>query len=421
MTDTVLIRGARQLVTLRGPVGPRRGAAMRDLGLIPDGAVLISAGRIEAVGQGRRIENLAVARRAHEIDARGKTVLPGFVDCHTYPLWGAVHFDGQNPAPSAATSRSHPQDPARGFDGIAATPARTLSRRLRLTLEDYVRHGTTCIEAKTGGGLDPRGQLKSLRAFADSAHLAFDLIPSLFTDGLPPRRYSHGLDAYLKTQIEEVLPETVRRRLARFVEVCCGKGSLSASEAHRILLAARSLGLNLKVQATSSSHSAVRLAVELEATAVTLLDLVTPDEIAALARSSAIVVLTPALTLHLGYESGIKARPLIDHGVAVALASGYHPHLNPNCSLQLVLWAACRYLGMTPSEAITAATINAAHALNCGGLLGSLEAGKSADLVFFDASDYRELAHCAGQNLVTAVIKRGRVLYQRGEVQWQNP
>jgi imidazolonepropionase len=420
MTDAILIRGARQLVTLRGPAGPRRGAAMRDLGIIPDGAVLISGGRIEAVGQGRRVENLSAARRAYEIDARGKTVLPGFVDCHAWPLWGRLRWTGEDPRAPAATEL-WPLEPGYGFDGIAATPARTLERRLRLTLEDYVRHGTTSLEAKTGWGLDPQGQLKSLRVFAGSAQLAVDLIPSLFADGLPARGYSHGLDAYLRTQIDEVLPVAARRKLARFVEVCCGKGSLPPYEARRLLQAAGSLGFHLKVHSALSSHSAARLAVELDAASVALQDHATADDISALAQSSAVVILTPAVALQRGCERGITARSLIDHGVAVALATGYHPCLNPNCNLQFVLWAACRHLGMTPAEALTAATINAAHALRCGGLFGSLEAGKSADLVLLDASDYRELAHCAGQNLVVTAIKRGRILYQRGEVQWPNP
>ncbi|MGQ9634605.1 MAG: amidohydrolase family protein [Bryobacteraceae bacterium] len=392
---------------------------MRDLGLIPDGAVLISAGRIEAVGQGRRIENLAAARRAHEIDARGKTILPGFVDCHAWPLWGQLRLPGDDLHAQAGARDLRTMEATAGFDSIATTPARSLERRLRLALEDYVRHGTTSVEAKTGSGLDPRGQLKSLRVFAGSAQLAVDLIPSLFADGLPARGHPHGVEEYLRTQIEEVLPEAARRRIIRFVEVCCGKGSLSGNEARRFLLAARSLGLHLKVQATSPSQPAARLTVELEAAAVVLPDLPTPDDIAALARSSAVAILTPAVTLQLGYGRGIMARSLIDQGVAVAVATGYHPYLNPNCNLQYVLWAACRHFGMTPAEAVTAATINAAHALKCGGLFGSIENGKSADLVLFDASDYRELAHCAGQNLVTTVIKRGRILYQRGEVQWQ--
>jgi len=419
MTDTVLIRGARQLVTLRGPAGPRRGAAMRDLGIIPDGAVLISGGRIEAVGQGRRVENLSPARRAREIDARGKAVLPGFVDCHAWPLWGHLRLAGEDPRTPAVTELRS-LEPGNGFDGIAATPARTLDRRLRLTLEDYVRHGTTSLEAKTGWGLDPRGQLKSLRVFAGSAQLAVDLIPSLFADGLPAGSNPHALDTYLRTQIEEVLPDAARRKLARFVEVCCGKGSLPHYDARRLLQAARSLGFHLKVQSALSGHSAVRLAVELEAASVTLPDHATPDDISALAQSPAIAVLTPAVDLHLGHPRLASARPLVDHGVAVALATGYHPYLNPNCNQQFVLWAACRHLGMTPAEALTAATINAAHALRCGSLFGSLEAGKSADLVLLDTSDYRELAHCAGQNLVVMAIKRGRILYQRGEVQWPN-
>jgi imidazolonepropionase len=392
---------------------------MRELGIIPDGAVLVVDGRIQAVGQGRRVENLAAARNALEIDARGKVVLPAFVDSYCWPLWGWTHPAEAPPRAFAGGGVQdwHSIEPWRSFREIPSTPSRTLQRRLRLALEDFVRHGVTTIEAKTGWGLDARGHIKSLRVLAGVPGLWVDLLSSVLLDG-PAGEASAGQGESLEEQARRFLPEAARRHALRFVEVCPGKGVMSVEAARRCLLAARGLGLQLRVNAGRSGHPAVRLALETDAVSVAAIDHATQDDLAALADRGTVVILLPAVALNLGFPPLTSARFLIDRGVAVALATGYSPCLNPAASMQHVLWAACRFLHMQPAEALAAATVNAAYALGCGAQCGSLEAGKRADLAIFDTSDYREIVYCGAENLVLATIKGGSVLYQRGEVRW---
>lgn len=391
---------------------------MRELGIIPDGAVLISGGRIQAVGEGRRVENLAAARNALEIEARGKVVLPGFVDCYCWPLWGQRRLvEAYSSNGGASVPDWHSLEPWRAFEDIPATPSRTLQRRLRLTLEDYVRHGITTLEAKTGWGLDARGQIKSLRVFASAAELPIDLLPSVLVDGMSTGGVKNS-SRDLEEHASQVLPVAARRHGLRFAEICPGKGLVSVEDSRAWLEAARALGLALKVHAGRSGHPAVRLAVEVGAVSVAAVEHAMPEDLAALSESGTVAILLPAVALNLGFVRPGAARALIDHGAAVALATGYSPFLNPAGSMQYVLWAACRFLRMSPAEALTAATVNAAYALGRGAECGTLEAGKSADLVMFDTSDYREIAYCGAENLVLATIKRGHVLYQRGEVRW---
>jgi imidazolonepropionase len=348
---TTLIRGARQLLTLRGPGGPRRGADLRKLAIIQDGAVLVVGGLIAQVGPSRRVENLALARGAEEIDASGCVVLPGFVDSHIRVVRGATH-------------------------DLSPRALKTLALRV---VEDAVRCGTTSMEAKSA-------DLKTLRVHAALRGLPLTVVSTFLASGLP-------------FDLAERLLALVRRhKLAEFAEIGC--------EDDAILAKARELGRGLKVSA------GVGLATDLRATSVHIVEATERDAML-LAQSQTIATLSPGVAFQGDKERNPPARMLIDNGAAVALATGVHP-----VNMQTTIALACGAMKMTPAEAIAAATINGAHALGRRTSVGSIEAGKSADLAILGVPDYRELPYHLGVNLVKLVMIRGVVRVERSEVKW---
>ena len=404
MSGPLLVRGARQLLTLRGGSGPRRGLALRDLGLIQDGAVLIRDGVIVSVGPSRRVENLAQARAAREINAAGRVVLPGFVDSHT-------HLVAWPPRPAEAGA----QPDAAG--ALRAVPASRLLFEARRGLGAFIRHGTTTLEAKAGAGGDPAGELKILRVLAALDRQPLDVASTCLAGSRLPLEYLGRPDDYLQWMCAQLWPKM--RRLARFVDVVCAAGGFAALHAGRCLEAARRLGFLLKVHAEQASHDGgARLAVEHGALSADHLTYASAEDVALLAASSTMATLLPGWDCHPAAERLPPARALIDAGAAVALATGFTPAASSTASMQMVMTLACAHLGMTPAEALGAATINGAHALGWADRIGSLEAGKQADLLILDAPDYHEMAYHFGGNLVAVTLKRGEVLYQQGEVKW---
>jgi imidazolonepropionase len=390
------------------------------MGIIEDGALLVVDGLIFAVGQGRRVENLAPARYAIEVDASRCIVLPGFVDSHTQLVAGQ-----RSPAdsePLAGVQRLQELTLRAGVNprtvrDLRLTPSRTLARGGRLLLESFVRHGTTTVEAKTGYGLDRRGELKTLRALARLSAAPVDLIPTFFGAAAAPTEYEDRRHEYVDWMIGNMLPFVAQKRLARMAAVRCGKGAFSLDDARRYLEAARGLGLGLKVQTDQFAHAgAARLAVEMGAAAVEHLDYAGADDVSVLAQSSTIATLIPGPAHFLDLKRHAPARALIARGAAVALASGFNPDTSPSCSMQMAIALACSQMHFTPAEAVTAATINGAYAAGCAARVGSLEAGKQADVVILDVPDYREIPRRFGENLTVMTMKKGHILYSRGEV-----
>jgi imidazolonepropionase len=410
------------LLTLRGPSGPRRGSALRELGLIQDGAVLIADGAIASLGPARRVENLTEARRAREIDVTGRVVAPGFVDSHTHLVHGPPRLADYDMRLAGASY----QEIAENRGGIGAsvravreTPIRTLVTQARRALHGFVRHGTTTLEAKSGYGLDETGERKALRTVQALNGRPLDLVPTYLGAHIAPPEWKDCADAYIDWMCGYLMPKLRRRKLARFVDVFCDEGGFRPEQARRYLEAARSLGFLLKVHAEQFSHTgAARLAVELGAVSADHLEYVDDQDIQALARSPILATLLPGAVFHLGLDRHAPARALIDAGAAVALATDFNPGTSPTYSMPMAMSLACSQMRMTPAEAFSAATINGAHALRCADRAGSIEAGKDADLVVFDAPDYREIPYHFGVNLVTMTIKRGVVLYRQPEVTW---
>jgi imidazolonepropionase len=382
--ETILIRGARQLIRLVGPAGPRRGAALNDLSLISDGALLVRDGRIDQAGTTRRVENLRAARNAREINAAGRVVMPGFVD-NRAQLWP------QSAYPAA---------------GAPIRSGRLLADSARKVLAGMARHGTTTLCAVTSTPPGHVSEIKLLRVLAGLQGKPLDVCSA----------YVGGATGDLTTRIEslcaEVMPVIWRRKLARFAVANCA--ALEPSDVRRFLACARRLGFRLRVGA-GTSPSAIRLALEMDAASI-VLDSVPEDEMDDLARSRTIALLQPATGLPSSSDRRRTARPLIESGVAVALASGFGLEDGPTYNMQMVISLACSEMGFSPAEAVSAATINAAHALGYGEECGSLDPGKRADVIILNVEDYRDLSYRFGINHVHMVLKNGAVIYQEGEV-----
>ena len=413
MAGFVLVRGARQLLTLRGPSGPRRGWALRELGIIQDGALLIHGGMIISVGPSRRVENLSEARSAREIDATGRVVMPGFVDSHTHLVSGPPRLAEQQARPEGSGA----QAPTAG--ALRAVAASRLLLEARRRLATLIRHGTTALEAKSGAGGDETRELKILRVLAALNQRPLDVAPTCLAGHLIPLEYRGKPDDYVGWMCEHLLPKVRRRRLARFVDVVCAPGSLTTAQARRCLETARGLGFRLKVHAGQEpGEEGARLAVELGAVSADHLDCATADDVTVLAASPTVATLLPGEVCRPPGDRRPPARALIDAGAAVALATGFTPGAASTASMQMVVALACSHLGMTPAEALATATVNGAHALAVADRVGTLEVGKQADLLILDVPDYREIPYHFGGNLVAMTLKRGEVLYRQGEVKW---
>jgi imidazolonepropionase len=411
---TTLVRGASQLLTLRGDSGPRRGPALRDLGLVPKGAVLIKDGAILDAGLQRRIERLPEAKTAREIDAAGCVVMPGFVDCHTHLIFGRprlVDYEMRLAGASYAEIAAAGGGILASVEAVRSLPAARLEAKGRTFLAAMARHGTTTLEAKSGYGLDEAGELKTLRVLRSLSADPLDIVPTYLGAHVPPPEYRGNAGRYIDWMAAEVMPKICRRKLARFVDVYCDVGAFTLNQSRRHLENARRLGFQVKIHAEQfSSTGAALLAIELQAASADHLEQAGELEIRALAASNTVATLLPGSVFHLGLRGYPPARALIEAGTAVALATDFNPGTSPTYSMQMALSLACTEMRMSPAEAIVAATINGAHAILCADRVGSLEPGKQADLLVLNVSDYRELPYYFGVNNVRLTMKRGVIL-----------
>jgi imidazolonepropionase len=397
--ETIVVRGARQLLTLRGPAGPRRGLALREIGIIPDGALLIRGGIILEAGPTRRIEKLAVARHAREINAAGRVVMPGFVDCCSMVAF--PHFRGE---PDAELEP--------GLNLMRATSSSRLSHRAAALADGMARHGTTSLEAKSGIALDRTGELKMLRAAASVAGKPLDLVSTYFGARAVAPEFQRDPECYLAWPCSDVLPLIRRRKLAAFVEVSCEKGAFNIDQARRYLLHARRFNFGLKVHADQASPTGgARLAAELEARTAEHVNWITQSDVRHLSASATIAVVTAGGSLGTGVDRCAPARALVDAGAAVALASGFSPGLCATYNMQVAVALACLQMKLTPAEAICAATVNAAHAIGRADRVGSLVEGRQADLLLLNVADYREIPYYFGVNHVHKTLKRGVTIF----------
>lgn len=422
MQIDLLIHSAAQLVTCASPAGPKRGAAMRDVGVIADGAVAVAGGQIVAAGPSAELR--ARYSAAQEIDATGKVVCPGFVDPHTH-----VVFAGDRVAEfeQRIAGTSYLAIMAAG-GGIAfttrASRAATLEQLVAETrprLAAMLAHGTTTAEAKSGYGLDTASELRLLAACAQLDQTQpLELVPTFMGAHALPPEFRDRADDYVELVVGEMTQAVAEwyrgshfaaRGTPLFADVFCEQNAFDVAQSRRVLQAARAAGMRLKAHIDEFTElGGLAMALELGATSVDHLDATGPAGIAQLAASSSVGVVIPAVNFNLASAHYADARAMIDAGAAIALTTDINPGSAPCPSMQLVLAIACRYQRLLPAEALCAATINAAHAIGMGERVGSIEPGKQADLLVVAAPDYRHLAYQFGGNQVETVIKRGQVV-----------
>ncbi|MGH9718491.1 MAG: imidazolonepropionase [Candidatus Acidiferrales bacterium] len=413
----LLITGCAELLTLRGPV-PRRGRALKDLGIIRDGAVLIQGDRIAAVGPRRQIEKLRKARQAEKLDLGGRVVLPGFVDSHTHLIFPASRADEYE---QRIAGKSYEQI-AHNTGGIRSTvnasrkaSPRALEVRASAYLELFAANGTTTLEAKSGYGLDWPSEVKILNVLHElHQSQPLDIVPTFLGAHIVPPEFRRRPDAFVDLLVRKWIPSIVTAGLADFCDVFCDRGAFTLPQARRILSAARACGLVPRIHAAQFERTgAARLAIELQAASADHLDQINAADIRALALSNVVCTLLPGCSFHLGVPQCAPARQLLDAGAIVALATDFNPGTSPTVSMPMILSLACNQLRMSPAEAISAATINPAYSLRLHDRDGSLEVGKYADLAAFDVADYREIPYYFGVNLCSMTIKRGVAVHPK--------
>jgi imidazolonepropionase len=380
-----------------------------ELGIVPSGAVLIKDGLIVDAGPARRVEKLPAARRAREVDAAGRVVMPGFVDSHTHLVFGRprlVDYEMRLAGASYAEIAAAGGGILSSVAAVRGMSAAQLEAQARDSLAAMIRHGTTTVEAKSGYALDEAGELKTLRVLAKLNGDPLDIVPTYLGAHIPPPEYRGKADAYIDWMAAEMLPQIRRRKLARFVDIYCDDSAFTLDQSRRYLDCARRLGFGLKIHAEQFARTgAARLAVELDAASADHLEQAGEEDIRALAQSNTIATLLPGSVFHLGLRTYAPARALIEAGAAVALATDFNPGTSPTYSMQMALSLACTEMRMSPAEAIAAATINGAHALRMADRKGSLEPGKDGDVLILNVQDYRELPYYFGANNVYMTIQ----------------
>ncbi|HLH38527.1 MAG TPA: imidazolonepropionase [Bryobacteraceae bacterium] len=404
-----MILGCSELLTLAGPMRPRAGEELRELAIIRDGAMRIHDGVIEWVGARRDADTSG----AEILDAGGRVVMPGFVDAHTHPVFAGNRADEFEMRAEGATY----QEIAAAGGGIRSTVRKTRAAgeyELRAAASRYVewflRNGTTTIEAKSGYGLSLQDELKLLSVIQTLTPLR--VVPTFLGAHEVPDEYRGRRGEYLDLVIHEMLPRAAE--IARFCDVFCEPRVFPVEDARRVLQAARARGLGLRMHADQlESGGGAHLAAELGAATADHLEHTDASGIAALERAGVQPVLLPGAVYALGSRRYPDARAMIAARLAVVIATDFNPGSSPTPSMPMILSLAATQMKMTPAEAITASTINAAFSLGLGREIGSLEPGKRADFVIHDCADHRELAYFFGIEPAYEVYIAGERVYSK--------
>jgi imidazolonepropionase len=417
----LLLANIGQLITLRGERVPRRGRALAEVGLIKDAAVLCGGGRILAAGSQRELLRdpwLRTNRRnVQEYDCGGKVAMPGFIDCHTHPAFiesRLIDFEKR-------IAGANYEEIAAAGGGIRSSVAAVrqatraqLSGRVLAAFHAMLAHGTSTVEAKSGYGLSSEDEMKSLEAIRDAAHRwPGKVVSTLLAAHVVPAEFAGREEEYVSQICEEIIPLAAKKKLAQYVDVFCERGAFTLKQSERILAAARANGLATRAHVGQFTASPLGNLLQNQPASLDHLDYLDDKDISLLAQSNTIAVLVPGANYFLGHQRFPDARRLIDSSVAVALATDYNPGSSPTLNLPFVMSLACTQMKLTPEEALSAATINAACALQLQSSKGSIEAGKDADLAIFDLEDYREIAYWFAWNRCDRMVVAGQVVAWR--------
>ncbi len=411
----LLVHGAAEIATPLGAT-PRTGRALGEIQVLRSAAIVVRGGRIADVGDEKLLRARWDARA--ELDARGGTIVPGFVDAHTHPVFAGTREDEFEMRTRGAT---YLEIAAQGggilssVRGVRAASQAELVERVLVRLDRFLEMGTTTIEAKSGYGLTVSDELKSLEVLAAAARRhPVSIVPTFLGAHDVPAEHRARPAAYVDLVVDAMLPRVAEQKLAAYCDVFVEGHTFGIEASRRILERARSLGLGLRLHADQLSLlGGAQLAADLGAASADHLEFVDAAGADALARAGVTAVLCPLVPLVLRVDREAPARRLIDAGVPVALSTDFNPG---SCYLQsmpqVLAWAALRY-DMSAAETLTAATLNAACSLGRGASIGTIEPGKEADFVVLDQPNHVHLVYEMGRNPVRAVVKAGRVVHER--------
>lgn len=414
---SLLLVHASELVTLRGARGARRGKAQGELSVIRDGAVFCEGGAIRAVGRSEPLLRRYQGAAQRILNCSGRLVLPGFVDAHTHLVYAGDRADELELKAKGATYA----EILHAGGGIHRTVAATqraspeeLTALARARLESMLRHGTTTAEAKSGYGLRAEAELKLLRVLAQlQGSQPVRLVPTYLGAHAVPKGARASAKGFLEQEVLPTLPSVASEGLAKYADVFCDRGVFTVAQARQVLEAARHAGLGLKLHADELAHSGgTRLAAELRTASADHLAHATDADLRAYARAGGTGVLLPGTAVTTPELPRADARHWVRAGLPVALGTD----LNPNCpihSMPLIIGLAVYRHGLTPAQALVAATLNAAASCGVDQLVGSIELGKRADLLIADLPTYQHLPYELGRNPITTVIRDGAVVWER--------
>jgi imidazolonepropionase len=412
----ILIINAQEMLTLQGSSQtPRTGKWMRELGIIHDGAVAIHEGRIVAVGKTNEVTK--AFRGEYILNAKGKTVLPGFVDPHTHLVFSGSRED-EFQMLLEGTSFTQLLDRGEAVYKTAKDTRRTRFEKLvELGIErmdTMLTHGTTTVEIKSGYGLNTEDELRILQVIRRINRLHSMGITATFMGAhVVPFEFKNNTEEYVDILIEEALPKVAQSGMAEFCDVFCERGIFNLEQTKRILVKAKSVGLKTKIHADHLSMlGGTEVGADIGVVSAEHLNFASAEGMKRMAEKGVVAVLLPAATFSMMMTQFANARQMIDIGVPVALGTDFNAG-NWTLNQQLVIAMACHFMRMTPAEAITAATINAAHAVHRAKEVGSIEVGKRADVAVLNAPNYRFLGYSLGVNLVDKVITNGRLVVDR--------
>lgn len=414
MTNIVWIKHAAQLATLaQSGCAPRIKEEMNELTIIEDGSIWIEDGIIKAVGTTQELEE-RFKDRTHEAeitDATGHLVTPGLVDPHTHVAYGGSREREFEMRLEGATY----MEIMNAGGGIHATTKMTreatedeLVEQTKKRLDSFLKHGVTTVEGKSGYGLELETELKQLRVMKrlQQEH-AIDLVPTFMGAHAVPTEFKGREDEYIDLVVHEMLPAVANEKLAVFNDVFCEVGVFTPEQSQRILEAGKKYGLTPKIHADEiEPYGGAELAAKVGAISAEHLLKASDEGIKAMADAGTIACLLPATALFLR-EQAAEGRKMIDAGVPVAISTDCNPGSSPTTSMPLVMNLACISMRLTPAEALTAATYNAACAIRMADKTGSLEIGKQGDVVLWNISNYQELQYLFGVNHVKSVWKKG--------------
>ncbi|KWX75115.1 imidazolonepropionase [Paenibacillus jilunlii] len=419
----IYIHSAAQIATLRGASAkPKAGKEMEELGLIEDGGIVIEDGIFTFVGSSEEARRYVAEHSGNQevtvLSAEGRTVTPGLIDPHTHIVFsGSREFELNLRLQGAKY-----MDILNAGGGILYTTERTreaaeeqLMAETVKRLDRFLEYGVTTVEAKSGYGLRLEDELKQLRVVRRlNASHPVDLVPTFMGAHAVPVEYKGNADAFVRTVIEDMIPAVAREELAEFCDVFCEEGAFTVNQSRDILAAGQKWGLKPKIHADELvSYGGAELAAELGAVSADHLLHVSEAGIQRMAEAGVIAVLLPGTAFFLMAQPA-NARAMIAAGVPVALSTDRNPGSSPTESLPFIMNLACLTMRMTPAEVLAACTINAAHAIGRAATIGSIEVGKQADLVLFDAPNYLYLQYHYAVNLVDTVFKKGEVVIQNG-------